>query len=600
MENIMSIRISASSMESYVGDVRPIWLEGEGIGKNSPIKWRVEGDAVKLRTFRGSDHGSFSYGVLVTFLKVGEATVTATLEEKEYSCRLTARAMRDFSGEKMNFYRGELHDHTTSEHNHDNFLSTDYSPAVFLDYIDEQNLRDFAVESDHASVITDEYFFRCFSEHEKMRDRIRPIVFPSCESEIMYVDEDRYGIPYRYSGELLTINADNYAYTSTFEEFFYKMRNNPQAIGIYAHPHVIGGSTRGIWNYRPRQYHPAPLVSLMKGVEVLGCPQARENLLHEYVYSEALDAGMRISTTCGSDQHHTWDFTLFPCATVIMAPEKSHEAFLDAMHNLRFYACESGNIKLSYTVNGHAAPCELPLADKYHFEVRIGYFEDDNSTRPVRCEVISDLGKVVKVIEGVDFESFSFDIESDTARWFYLRFVDAKTMRTFSPPVFTGREPVPFDTGDLIPIDKSGFKAYDGKGRDASLLVDDDPLNEWVADGTSAEIIIDMGREETVRALGNYAVAVLRPYSGDIRDIMARLEAIFPVSYRISTSLDGVNYELCDEGLFRTFSGEEIVKFAPRAAKFVKVELLDTTGSRLGRAPYSEIPMKLAELTLFK
>jgi 3-dehydroquinate dehydratase-2 len=132
--------------------------------------------------------------------------------------------MRDFSKEKMNFYRGELHDHTTKDHDHDNFLATDFSPSVFLEYIDEQNLREFAVESDHASVITDEYFFRCFTEYEKMRDRMRPIVFPSCESEIMYVEEDRYGVPYRYSGELLTINADNYAYTETFEEFIERLR----------------------------------------------------------------------------------------------------------------------------------------------------------------------------------------------------------------------------------------------------------------------------------------------------------------------------------------------------------------------------------------
>ena len=587
-------------MKSYVGDVRPIWLEGDGIEKKSPVKWSIEGDAVKMRSFRGGDHGNFSYGVLVNFLKEGEATVTATLDEKEYTCKITSRAMRDFSGEKMNFYRGELHDHTTKEHDHDAFLDIDFSPAEFLEYIDEQNLREFAVESDHASVITDEYFFRCFSEHEKMRDRIRPIVFPSCESEIMYVDEDRYGVPYRYSGELLTINADNYSYSNTFEEFFYNMKGNPQAIGIYAHPHVIGGSTRGIWNYRPRQYHPAPLVSLVKGVEVLGCPQGRENLIHEYVYSEALDAGMRVSTTCGSDQHHTWDFTLFPCATVIMAPEKSHEAFLDAMHKLRFYACESGNLKLSFTVNGIPAPCELPAATKYHFEVKIGYFEEDNSTRPVRCEVISDLGKTVKVIENVNFDDFSFDVESDSARWFYLRLVDSNTYRTFSPPVFTGREPLPFDTSDLVPIDKTGFTAHDEKGRDAAALVDDDPTNEWTADGTRAEITIDMGRTETVRALGNYSVIVLRPYTGDIRVKMATLEAIFPVSYRILTSLDGKNYELCDEGVFRTFSGEEIVKFEPRVAKFVKVELLDTTGSRLGRAPYDKIPMKLSELTLFK
>ena len=81
---------------------------------------------------------------------------------------------------------------------------------------------------------------------------------------------------------------------------------------------------------------------------------------------------------------------------------------------------------------------------------------------------------------------------------------------------------------------------------------------------------------------------------------MAKMEAAFPVDYRISTSTDGKNYTLADEGIFRTFSGEEIVKFEPRKARLVKLELLSTVGSRLGRAPYDKIPMKLAELTLFE
>ena len=76
----MAVKISAETLKSYVGDVRPIWLEGEGINKKSPIKWRVEGNALKLKSFRGSDHGCFSYGVLVTFVTEGEATVVAELK----------------------------------------------------------------------------------------------------------------------------------------------------------------------------------------------------------------------------------------------------------------------------------------------------------------------------------------------------------------------------------------------------------------------------------------------------------------------------------------------------------------------------------------
>ena len=597
----MAIKISTQILESFVGDVRPVWLEdSEGASlRDAAIKWTSSGDAVKMKVFRGSDHGCFSYGVLLTFVKAGESTVKAVYDGVEYVCTVRARAMRDFSGQKLNYYRGDSHTHTTTEHSHDLFLTQDHNPMEYLDYIEENGLRDFGVESDHANVMTDEFFFKCFAEYEKKRDSMKTIVFPGCESEIMYTEEDRYGVPYRLSGELVTVNANHYCYSRTYEEFFYCLKDSPYAVGTLAHPHVIGGSTRGVWNYRPRLYHPKPFTDLIKYIEVIGCAQARENLLHEYVYSEALDAGFRVSTTVASDQHHSWDFGLYPGATIIMAPEKSHEAMLDALLNLRAYASESGNIKLNYSVNGITAPCDLPMATSYHFKVEIDYFEEDNATRPVICEVISDGGKVIKSFENINFESFEFDIESDSARWFYLRFVDSKTLRTFSPPVFTGREVTEHIISDLTPIDKKGFKAYDSKGRDATALIDDDPVNEWVADGTSAEIIIDMGRVCEISALGNYSVGLLRPYTGDIKVIMATLESVFPVGYRIHTSLDGVNYELCDEGIFRTFSGEEIVKFAPRMAKFVKLELLDTTGSRLGRAPYNEIPMKIAELTLF-
>ena len=597
----MNIRISAEKLESFVGDVRPVWLISDENLKHEAIKWSLVGDAVKMKTYRGCDHGNFSYGVMLTFIKEGSATVVAEHADKKYECRVTARKMRDFSGKKLNFYRGDLHEHTTPEHTHDKFLvRTDYSYPDYLNYIKNANQRDFAAISDHASTIDLENFYRGASSYEEMRDEMEPVIFPGCEGEIMYTEEDRFGIPYRYSGELLTFNADNYCYSQTFEEFFYTMRNNPFAFGIFAHPHVIGGSTRGVWNYRPRLYHPKALTDLVKYVEVLGCPQGRENLLHEYVYSEALDAGFRLSTSCGSDQHHTWDFDLFPDAMIIMAPEKSREAFLDALLNLRAYACESGNIKLRVNVNGYDAPCDLPETNKYHFSVKIDYFREDSSTRPIRCEVISDGGKTLKTVEGESLESFEFDIESDTARWFYLRFVDSNTYRTFSPPIFTGRSVIPYEIDSLTPISKEKFSITEKSGKDASDLINNDPTSEWEADGTSAEFVIDMGEERCVSALGNYAVGLIRPRVGNVGDIMAKMEAAFPVDYRISTSTDGKNYTLADEGIFRTFSGEEIVKFEPRKARLVKLELLSTVGSRLGRAPYDKIPMKLAELTLFE
>ena len=596
------IKISYETLESFVGDVRPVWLISDVDIKDERVDWSLKGDAVSIRSYRNCSHGAFSYGALVTFKKEGEATVVATHNGVKYTCKITSRKRRDFSGEKMNFYKGDLHTHSTPEHTHDLFIQrTEYLYPDYLNYIKEENLRDLAVITDHSETIDTENFFKGFYEYELMREEMEPIVFAGCESEIKYTETDRFGRLHRRSGELVTINANNFSQANTYEEFFDAYKDSPYVIGVFAHPHVMGYSTNGLWDYRPRLNNSPEIRHIVKYVEALGNPN-KENMLHEYVYSEALDGGYRVSTTCSSDKHHTWDFTSYPGATIIMAPEKTREAFTDALLNLRAYACESGNIKLTYSVNGINAPCDLPLTESYHFKVNIDYFCEDKGSRPIRCEVISNGGVTVKTLEDVNFENFEFDIESSEARWFYLRFVDSNTKRTFSPPVFCGRDPIPYVIDDLVPIDNKGFKITETNGSDASALIDGDTMTSWQAEGTSCDITIDMGECRRVSALGNYASAIKTPWPPprEVGPVQGKLEAVFPLEYIISTGTDGVHFEKRAEGIFRTFTGEEIVRFEPHDARYVRLEVLSTTGKRLGRELYVNEPLKIAELSLFE
>ena len=105
----MSIKISALTLSSFVGDVRPIWLESDEDLKFAPISWSCKGDAILLKTLGGCFHGQIRYGVIVTFINPGTATVTATLKGESYTCQVTSRERRDFSSETMNYYRGDLH-----------------------------------------------------------------------------------------------------------------------------------------------------------------------------------------------------------------------------------------------------------------------------------------------------------------------------------------------------------------------------------------------------------------------------------------------------------------------------------------------------------
>ncbi|MBE6645527.1 MAG: discoidin domain-containing protein [Ruminococcaceae bacterium] len=599
----MKTKLSAEIITSFVGDVLPLWLVSDGDLKFANISWSVKGDAVKMKKCGGCFHGAFSYGVFLTFVKAGEACVKACCDGVEYVCNIkSSKRKRISSEEAVNYYLGDFHSHTTREHIHDKFLAENgASQAEYVNFIKSENLRDVAVITDHSETIDLENFFRGFAEYELAKPMC-PIVYPGCENEVMFEERDRFGRAHRASGELIVINADNFCQAKTYPEFFSAFEESPFAIGIFAHPHVVGISTMGVWDYKPRYQYVNEFRNLIKYIEVLNSPGTGlgTNILHEYVYSDALDAGCRVSTICGSDQHGDWYFDGYMGKTVIMAPEKTREAITDALLNLRAYACESENIKLRYSVNGRVAPCDLEPESKYRFNVKIGYFRDDNSTRPVRCELISDGGRTIKTVEDVDFDDFSFEIESDTARWFYLRFVDSEGRRTWSPPVFSGREYDLFTNDGLTPIDRSEFTVTDEKGSDTFALNDGDTYTEWSAEGGCASLTVDMGRERRVSALGCYAVLL------NIQELRARgiptalAASSFPVDYRISVSRDGAEYECVKEGLFRSFAGEDIVRFDSKFARFIKLEILSTTGTRYGKPPYSEMPLKIAEISVFE
>ena len=502
---------------------------------------------------------------------------------------------------KVNYYTADLHLHTSNEHAHDLFLPiAKDSIAEHLEFMKNENLRDVATITDHSVTTNKTAFFEGFKQYEEKKDDMEPIIYPGCENEISYTEMDRYGKVYRRSGEFLAFNATAFSQSRTYEEFYEAFKDSPFVIGGYAHPHIPGFSTNGIWDYRPRLNNPKQMRDIVKGIEVLGNPK-RLNMLHEYVYTEALDAGFRLAPWCNSDQHNNWRFDEYPGSTFVMAPEKTREAITDAFLNLRVYACESGNVKLSYKVNGITAPADIPWTDKYHFEVRIEYIREDAATVPTVCEVISDGGVAIKRIEGVCFENFEFDVETNSARWFYLRFVDSNLHRTFSAPVFCGRPVIPYVIDDLKPIDKKLFSITDQKwGTDATMLIDDNPDTVWVSQDTSCELVIDMGELRSISALGNYAVALDSARGPSMGDIMGHRESVFPLDYVISVSVDGINYDRVATGIFRTFVGEEIVRFEKREARYVKLYSARTTGKRLGKMPYAENPMKIAELSLFE
>ncbi len=609
------MKLDKTKIESFVGNIVPLRLQGATPYGLDAISWRLEGDCVKLRAFTPEtpnigwygDVAPFTDGVLVTLLNPGEAKVIATCEGKEYTCDIFVRNMKKASSDdEMNYYVGDMHLHTStacSKPNGREFFANqraEGSCAEALSMMHDEGRLDTTVVADHACYVNRKEFFRGFADAEDIcGDDL--IVFPGVEGEVIQVEKDRFGIPRTNSGEIVIHNADEWACVHSFDDFLKIVGQSPFAFCTLAHPHFFSIRTRGHGNFSLRRNNTPRFQKLIRYVEMGDGTDRGGNLIHENQYSEALDNGFHVSTTCSSDSHSLcWGYERIPGKTIVMAPEKSREAFLDAFLSCRAYASTTGNVKIRYSVNGHHAPATLPWSTRYRFHCDISYFYEDPTTKVVGAELISDGGVPVMELNLEDYSSFDFEYESKTASWFYLRFWDIQGRRTWSVPIWTGREPAWPDTSRLEPISKEGFTVLEEKsGKDASVLVNNDPFSPWKSEGETAGLLLDMKEKKSIRGLGVYPRILYGPHIQATGKAPNQFLAEFPFHYRISTSVDGEKYKKMAEGVLRSYSEEEIVPFAFHEARFIRLEILSTIGKNCKRSEFRHAKIAIAELTPF-
>ena len=607
----MPRQISKESIISYRGNVLPLHVgfdgeEHEYLAK-ADIKWESDSDAVAIRSFTRDNGTSLNNCVLLVLNKVGNATVTATLDGERYTCKVTVREMNKASSDdELGFFIGDLHNHTTLIHNRAEFVQrTSEFQNEYVEQIKNEALLDFTAMSDHACILTDFEFFRNFIEVEKAEPS-PVVIFPGAEAEVTLREEDRFGVTHKNSGEIVIFNTDGYGNTTSWEPFYEFIKYAPEPIAIFAHPCVVGYSTKGVWNFCFHKNNNDIMKRAIRGIEVINGGEVGGNLMHEFTYSHALDSGFRVSPVASSDSHGPkWGYSFMSPKTVILAKEKSREAFIDALRHNRFYATESGNVKLRYAVNGKHAPCELDETASYKFHVELDYFKDDKATRPVECKVISDYGKTLLTLGDLE-SSFEFEISSDTARYFYLRFVDSEGNRTWSMPVWTGREFDKYEEPELTPADMSRATAVDVlTGEDASAAIDGDVYTSWEAKSEKASIVVDLGEAKRIKALGVYPRMIVRPSKSREYDkwLVWRepdFASTLPTEFAIYASADGEDYEKCADGVLRMFGGENIFTFEPKTARYLRFDILSTVGRDATPHLYANAKCSVANLTVFE
>lgn len=608
----MPVSLSKTEISSYVGDVLPLYLtDGENDLCAADITWSVTGDAAAVRGFANDPLTPFTHGVLITLQRVGEATVTATLDGESYTCVVRARAAKTLQeGDTLHFYRGDLHTHTATTHTPAKFAAQPHVQANCIAALGGDERLDFGILSDHASVMRRRGFFEEFIELENA-DPKDTVIFPGSESEVTVLEYDRMDLPHKHSGEIVCLGVNNCSSVKSFEEFEADMSQEPAPVCIFAHPFVLGVGQNSFWSFPYHELKDRPLAAWMRGIEMGSGSQNGGSLLFEYAYSLALDAGLRVSPVCSSDTHGpVWGFPAMNGKTILMASEKTREAFLDAMRAGRFYASESGNVKLTLSVNGTPVPATLPLTDTYRFHVELSQFEEDDSARPTRLEVISDHGE--NVYTCVNFgDTVDFTLHSDTARYFYLRLMDDKARKTWSATAWTGRD---FDAPaatekPIIPLNGCDFTATEvGTGADAAAAIDGDPHVAFESEMPTTSILIDMKKERKICAVGYWARRFTKDWIKEISEDwkaeigwrMLDIVKRYVTEYAISISTDGVHFTEVKAGAIRAFGDEEIFRFPAHGARFVRFDARSTVGKASRIPSLLESPVAVGELTVFE
>jgi len=606
--------LSKEKISTYRGNVLPLRLLGGEPYSKEKIRWTCSDESiVQITSFAKNTRngGEFTDGVLLTFLEVGEAIVTAKFGKKEYVCNIEVREMKHAESSKdLRYFVGDMHDHTWNNHNQKVFCER--GPELwpinnYMRQMKEDGRMDFAVVSDHACCLNAVEYYRGYADADDIGDDV--IYFPGSESQVTIREKDRYGIEHMHGGEIVLLNANIYPDEYSWGDWFHRLKKSPFAFCIFPHPQGIGFSVPGIWDFYLSENNDQRFLDLFRLVETGNGSNRETNMINAYTYSVALDNGFHVAPTCASDEHgkHGWGYDVFPGKTVIMAPEKSKEAFFDAILHNRVYATSSGNVMLYYEVNGKTAPATLNDEGEYHFHVELSYFRmGEKDTRIKTCRVISDGGKTVLKLTDMG-DDFTFTLNAPQAHWFYLELSDEQGRKTWSCPVWTDKPIEKKKSKKLSLLDKKGIRCTDEvSGEDASLVINDEPLNYWRSENTTASLLFDLGKEEKLSAFSHFPKWLtwaelkeenpLHATKGDLPTI--RLKE-YPSKFCLWASLDGNSFERVTDGVFRVFGGEETFRFKTTKAKYLRLEILETVGKAWEREEFSDAKIILGEISFW-
>ncbi|MEA4884918.1 MAG: CehA/McbA family metallohydrolase [Clostridia bacterium] len=346
------------------------------------------------------------------------------------------------SAEKLNFYFGNLHSHTSYS---DGVLT----PSDAFAHARDVAKMDFLAVTEHGYYLQEStnihLWYRSLEEAEAF---YQPGVFlPLVGFEWTYGPGHMCGhdTPLAASRD---IQRDLPAFAAFLRDY--------RGIGVFNHPNY---DIQPNWDDFLYLGEADKWVSLIE----VGSGPYRHNVKNERAYIRSLDRGWRVGAVSNQDNHRADWGTAAPTRTGILAPELTREAVYAAMREMRTYATEDRNTRVLFSCGDVMMGGESVIsADDVAAGRPVGFsivVEDpDPGDSFELVQVITDGGKVAWELApgaGGRFEARFELVPEQAYNWYYVRVVQADSDLIVTSPIWvatgSGIAVCDFGCGDRVP-----------------------------------------------------------------------------------------------------------------------------------------------------
>ena len=240
-------------------------------------------------------------------------------------------------------------------------------------------------------------------------------------------------------GHMNTFNTEGFETRTNskmnLQGYYNALKTQPQSLSQFNHPGKTFGDFSDFANYDKEIDKVITLLEVGNGEGEIRSSGYFPS--YEY-YTRALDKGWHVAPSNNQDNHKGKWGNANTGRTVIEASDLSRESIYDAIRNMRVYATEDENLKISYEVNNNTMGTILPKTNNLDFEVNVEDIDSGDNIKKI--SIIGDGGKVVKSIDNVNStnKKWEFSLDQSVSSYYYVRVEQADKDIAVTAPVWVG------------------------------------------------------------------------------------------------------------------------------------------------------------------